>query len=201
MRKPHARSRLKTLPADQQKALFAHLSTNTLEETEAWLATGALGGTAIDTQHSSLSEFFAWYPLASQLHAAASLSDTLKAELRELPGLNLDSEQLSKAGQAIFETLAIKNQDSELYTALRRLRQNDSALQLKAQHDTKKLQQKDQELKLALDKFEFDGAKAALAQLKELKSIAADRALSEPEKIAAVRLKLFGTPRTLEEKA
>ena len=54
------------------------------------------------------------------------------------------------------------------------------------------------EITLAVERFQFDGAKAALAHLQELKSIAADRALSEPEKIAAVRLKLFGTRRTPE---
>lgn len=148
MRKPHARSRLKTLPPDKQRELFEHLTANTLEETEAWLATGALTGESLDTQRSSLSEFFAWYPLASQLHAAANMTDMLKAELKELPGLNLDEEQLSKAGQAIFETIAIKNQDSDLYTALRKLRQNDSALKLKGRGDSKKAEQKDRELEL-----------------------------------------------------
>lgn len=148
MRKPHARSRLKTLLPEQQKALFEHLSQHPAHVTVAWLATGALTGEPLDTQDSSLSEFWHWYPLASQLHAAASVTDTIKAELKELPGLNLDDEQLSKAGQAIFETIAIKNQDSELYTALRKLRQNDSALSLKAKGDTRKAAQKDRELQL-----------------------------------------------------
>ena len=149
MRKPHARSRLKILPPEQQKALFEHLSKHTLEETEAWLATGALTGESLDTSRSPLSEFFAWYPLASRLRGAADLTNVVKEVLRDSPDLDLDEEKLSKAGQTIFEKIAIETEDSELYTALRRLRQNDSALKLKARGDTKKAEQKDRELELA----------------------------------------------------
>lgn len=47
---------------------------------------------------------------------------------------------------------------------------------------------------LALDreKFEFDAAKAALKAASELKAIAADKTLSQADKVNQARLKLFG---------
>lgn len=190
MRKPHARSRLKTLSPDRQKALYEHLCTHTLEEAEAWLATDG-----VETSRTPLSEFFAWYPLSLKLSAAASMGDAVKEILRELPGLNLDEQKLSQAGQAIFEAEALQRGDSELYVSLRKLRQEDT----KAAQKAEQLAQKEREITLAIDKFQFDAAKAVMANLAELKAIAADRALSAPEKVKAVQLKLFGTPRTALE--
>lgn len=51
-----------------------------------------------------------------------------------------------------------------------------------------------QERQLAFDKqkFEFDAAKACLAKLPELKVVAADKGLSDAQKVEQIRLKLFG---------
>ncbi|HEY1123751.1 MAG TPA: hypothetical protein VGE67_19190 [Haloferula sp.] len=59
------------------------------------------------------------------------------------------------------------------------------------------LKAKDQELKaqtvsLQRDKFEFDAAKACLAKLPELRSIASDTKLDQDAKLKQIRLKLFG---------
>lgn len=152
MRKPHANARLKTLPPERQREIFDYLSAgHTLAETEAWLATAGL-----DTNRTSLSEFFAWYPLSAKLHAASSMGDAVKDILRELPGLNLDEQQLSKAGQAIFEADALQKGDSKLYLSLRSLRQTDRSLDLaeetgktKARQKDAQIAQKDRDLKLA----------------------------------------------------
>jgi hypothetical protein len=61
-------------------------------------------------------------------------------------------------------------------------------LLLKAQDQSRK----ERELGLAMDKFQFDAAKACLAVLPELKVISQDKGLSEPEKVQQIRLKLFG---------
>lgn len=164
MRKPHANSRLKTLPPEQQKALFEHLSANPARITEAWLATGALTGAQLDTNETSLGEFYSWYPLASQLRAAADLTNTVKEVLAANPDINLDAEQLSKAGQAIFEKVAIETRDSELFTALVRLRQADSALRLKAKGDSKKAEQKDRDLALVERRVQLLEENAAKAK-------------------------------------
>lgn len=54
------------------------------------------------------------------------------------------------------------------------------------------IEQMNEKLKLEREKFQFEAAKAALAHVAELKSIAADRSLDNKERIAAVRKRLFG---------
>ena len=49
------------------------------------------------------------------------------------------------------------------------------------------------QLKLALDKFHFDGARSALREADWLKEIRANTALDDEAKLQAVRLKLFGS--------
>ena len=51
---------------------------------------------------------------------------------------------------------------------------------------------KDEQRKLAREKFEFDAAKAAMEKAAEIKTISADDALAADEKIAKVRAALFG---------
>lgn len=51
---------------------------------------------------------------------------------------------------------------------------------------------KDEQLKLARAKFEFDATKAAMEKAAEIKTISADDALAADEKIAKVRAALFG---------
>ena len=188
MRKPHARSVLKTLPADRQAAIFEHLQQHTLEETEAWLATQE-----VDTNRSSLSDFYAWYPLAAKLQSASQMGDAVKDILRELPELNLDEHQLSKAGQAIFESEALKAGDSKLYLSLRGLRQTDRSLDLaeesaKTKGRQKDLQigQKDRDLKLAERRVAVLEKKFTDAQ-----KTLSDPKLSMPEREARMK-EMFG---------
>ncbi len=164
MRKPHAKSVLKTLPFDRQKEIFAYLEIHSLEEAEAWLA-----ASGIDTGRSSLSSFRAWFPMSQSLHQAASMGDAVKDILRELPELNLDEHQLSKAGQAIFEAQALVAKDSGLYLALRSRRQMDRSLDLqeesgktKAAQKARSLEQKDEEIQIAKQKYQRDTCKLYL---------------------------------------
>ena len=134
MRKPHAGSVLKTLPPERQAAIFQFMGGHTLAETEAWLHDDG-----IVTQRSSLSEFWQWYPTASIMHSAANITDTVREILAELPQLQDSGEQISEVAQNVFEAMAIQMKDSALHLGLRRLRQNDQALRLKAEGDAKKL--------------------------------------------------------------
>jgi hypothetical protein len=79
----------------------------------------------IDTSSGALSEFYSWYPFRKQLEEFKDLTGQITRELASDRNLDLDSEKVSKAGQAIFETLAAKTQDSKLFLELRRLRQKD----------------------------------------------------------------------------
>lgn len=59
---------------------------------------------------------------------------------------------------------------------------------------------KDEQLKLAREKFEFDAAKAAMEKAAEIKTISADDALAADEKIAKVRAALFGVKQADDSK-
>ncbi len=188
MRKPHPKSRLKTLPPDRQKELYNYLSTHTLDEAEAWLATDGL-----DTNRTSLSEFFSWYPLASKLQGAASMGSTVKEILRELPGLNLDEHQLSKAGQAIFEADAIESNDSKLYVALRSLRQTDLSLELQAESAKTKARQKDAQIKQKDQDLKLSERRVAMLEKKfaDAQKTLSDPSLSMPERERRMK-EMFG---------
>lgn len=119
--KPRKDAPLKMLPPVKRKALWDFLQEHGQEEAIAFVKTEF----GIKTSEPALTYFWQWYPLASQLEEAASLTNQLKTELLNLPGLNLSDDQLSEAGQVMFEMIAIKQQDSALYQGLRRLRQAD----------------------------------------------------------------------------
>jgi len=51
---------------------------------------------------------------------------------------------------------------------------------------------KDEQLRLAREKFEYDAAKKAMELAAEIKTVAADDALDDDEKIQKVREALFG---------
>ena len=194
MRKPHAKSVLKTLPLDRQREIYDYIHGtkdapgHSYEETEAWLLTAG-----IETNLDSIGKFYHWFPLASQLHAASSMGDAVKEILREIPGLDLDEQQLSKAGQAIFEADALKRGDSKLYLSLRQLRQTDRSLDLselsgktKARQKDKQLTQKDRDLKLA-------ERRVAVLEKKfqDAANTLSDPALSMPEREARMK-EMFG---------
>lgn len=121
-----------------------------------------------------------------------------------------DFEERYREGLAQRRFEAVFNELSEKQIiALERLELDKERLKLKAAFDTKKLQQmqerirqKDQEIKLAIEKFQFDGAQAALDHLPALRAIAQNRTLSNDQKREQVRLRLWGpSPLELENKA
>ena len=63
-----------------------------------------------------------------------------------------------------------------------------AALKLKARAQ----ETKDEQLKLAREKFEFDAAKKAMELAAEIKDVAGDDSLDDDEKIKMVRKALFG---------
>jgi hypothetical protein len=113
---------------------------------------------------------------------------------------SMSPEEKHAALERNFLTIAAASADTETFLEFRKLelkrREVDakqSEAKAKLKHRSQELDRKERELALAIDKFQFDGAKAALKFVKELKAIAADRSLSSDDKIAAVRLKLWGT--------
>jgi hypothetical protein len=68
---------LKTLPMAQRKALWEFLQEHGYDEAIAHVKKEF----GVKTSAPALSGFFQWYPLASQLEEAASLTNQLKTEL------------------------------------------------------------------------------------------------------------------------
>jgi len=96
------------------------------------------------------------------------------------------------------ELLESKEFDALLEFQKLRLKKKEHEADMKAEtaklkHRAQELDRKERELGLAIEKWEFDGAAAVLKHLDALKTIRADRSLSSDDKIAAVRLKLWGT--------
>jgi len=110
-----------------------------------------------------------------------------------------DAKVAREFGEFALLQRANKTQNEDIFTVAtsaqdsrRRLDLEEQSGKTKAEIAFAKLSQKDRDHLLAREKFEFDAAKAVLAKLAELKTIARDRALSEDDKITQVRLRLWG---------
>lgn len=147
MKKARGDSFLKTLPAGRRDQVWGWLQANTQERTrglireqmaDAVAEWEKANGRTLAMSGAAFTDFVEWYPLTMALKDAATLADQLKAALKENPEINLDDDQLAKAGQMLFEGIAISSRDSKLFVALKRLRQDAAALGI----EEKKLRQK-----------------------------------------------------------
>ena len=119
--KPRSDSVLKTLHPTRQRELWDLLQGHSYGEVVAKVK----ADWELVTSPASLSEFYSWYPFTKQLEEFQSLAAQVRADLEANPDLNLDSDAVSKAGQAIFENLAVRSMDPKQFIELRKLRQKD----------------------------------------------------------------------------
>jgi hypothetical protein len=161
--KPRADSKLKTLPAALQEEIFNLCQTLGY----AAVRSAVKSKFKLDTSEAALSAFWRWYPTARRLEEAASAADEVKQLLKDLPELNLSDDQVSRAGQAVFEASALQRGDVDAYVALRKLRQKDKAHELA-----------DRRIKL----LEQQAAKADAAE-----KVVNDGNLTEAERAARIR--------------
>ena len=116
------------------------------------------------------------------MREAAEFAAGIRSALATLP-ISLDTDTIFQTAQALFEVDVVRRNDLKNHVLLHRLRQADRAID-----------QRDQSLALTREKYEFSAASAVLERLAEIKEIDADRTLAQPEKIQAVRQRLFGAP-------
>lgn len=174
-------AKLKKLPPERQREIWERLNApkETLASVAKWLRED---GVTVSKQ--TLSEFCSWYSLRLTFEEAEQ--DTVNFQefiTSAMP--NLSQERVAELGSVYFNLQAIKHRDPKLFLAFQ-------TAQHRAEMDVKKFEQRERELALSRDKFEFDAAKACLAQLPQLKVIASNTKLSESDKIDAIRRKLFG---------
>lgn len=121
MRKARSDSQLKVLPEARQAELIAHMRAHSLAETAAYCRQAW----NLATSQTSLSDFFSWWHVTRSLVEAKTFTDRLKADLKTIPGLDLDDDKISRLGQRVFELEALKNKDASMFMGLRRLRQSE----------------------------------------------------------------------------
>jgi hypothetical protein len=180
MRKPRPDSKLLNLPEELQSKI-AHLMLN---GTPYHLLVEMLKRDfQIETSRAALSNF--WNSVASpmlmaQRHRAVTTADEIAAEATRRPG-QFDAATIDALKQKAFELSinpgANPGDVKNLFMLVLKARDQD-------------LQK--QELAFNRQRFEFDAAKAALAQLPALRQIAGDRSLDSDARLLAVRKKLFG---------
>jgi hypothetical protein len=165
----------------------------------------AADGITLGSWRRQLSEFYSWWEMRQDFREADDQAANVQELLKSL-NLGLTQQQIDAAGQLVFTQRALAARDAEEFREMEYLRVTKESARLKGELEMAKLDlrkiaetRQQQNTQLAIDKFQFDAARAALAHLQELRTIAADRALSAPEKVKAVQLKLFGTPRTALE--
>ena len=123
-KKPRADSQLKTLPAERQDAIIAHMRDHKLTETRTWLRDDGL-----ETSERALSDFWSWYHLEQQLRRNESRVETLVKRIAERRP-ELSQENLFDLGQEVFSAMAIEEEDAKSWflTQQLNLKREDQAL-------------------------------------------------------------------------
>ena len=115
---------------------------------------------------------------ATDLAREAGITDATAAEAFRALSVNAAMDGDDK-GAALYANAAAKFRDATL-------KSSEITLRERAQET------KDELLKLAREKFEFDAAKKAMELAAEIKDVAGDDSLDDDEKIQKVREALFG---------
>ncbi len=128
----------------------------------------------------------------ADVREAAEFTERFRTELLEEYPQGLDSEFMFRTAQAVFEADVARKGDLKNHILLRKLRQADRAQDESHHQRERAIEQRERQLELAREKFEFDAAAAVLDHLSEVREIAADRSMRHASKIQAVRRRLFG---------
>ena len=167
---------LKCLPEERQAGIYDLLKGKTLAGVKAELAQD---GIAVSQQQ--LSEFHSWYALREALRGceqdSVHFTELLKADMPEL-----DEGKVAGLGEALFNLMAIRTQDPQLFLAMQTARH-------RARMEQMKFDQKERELALDERRVKLLEEKAKLAD--EAGAVVGSAQLSDEEKL--VRMKeIFG---------
>lgn len=191
------RSKIRDLPADQRTQVEAWLFQDNL--TYAQIIALCKERFGLDLLQSSLSEHrqglekkgiadAAFDRLLSKVSQSASSANAQMEAVEHLKA-QYSEALMGRVSQLAFEA-SLKGETFDLETLKGFM--EIAALEIKTKTDAKKINQKDEEITLQRDKFQFDAAKACLKELPSLRQISANPALNENDKINAVRARLFG---------
>ncbi len=171
-RKPHPSSVLKTLPDEDQAALFEFLRDKTLAEGVQWL----FSNNGLRTNDSSLSEWRGWYQMNRTIQGWSSDVDDLKQQLADI---GTDPDLIPKIGEAVFLSKAAKSGDVKTFATVAAITQRHHEMKASQQQHADKMgvkskelaqrdqtiKQKDQTIDMQRRKIEALEAQAAAAKL------------------------------------
>ena len=180
------------LSEEQSWALYSKARRCQWQEAAAW----AVKEFGLE-KGPSRTAFYAWLTAMREEEHEHRMGQAAIAasEAAALGGRCTKDEALIQAFKALATDVALTTGDAKTASAFvnsamaikdRLQKEQELALKSAAQST------KDEQLKLAREKFEFDAAKAAMEKAAEIKTISADDALAADEKIAKVRAALFG---------
>ena len=199
---PNRQAVLKNFPEADQEEIYLYAKgdgvekRHTLKETLAWLISRK-----VTVSQTALSDFLKWWGKARRLRNAAHSALAYQRVLKNVPGLDLNEDQIALAGQALFEARALEKEDSELFIAMRQLKLEEREVQakeLKAKAYAEGLAQamdcRNEELK-----FKKQQAKASNRRVKKAKVIDVEAETGDNSAaIAAMRLVAFAGVDALE---
>jgi hypothetical protein len=126
MRKTRPDAAWMRLPPEAQKELASELDRKTLAEARAWLAEKH----GVRMSPSALSRFYSWFHVTRTIQDSRDIASQIGAQLKAFGGGDLDDDRVNKVTQRAFELMALRRQDPKLFCNMRRLRQNDTRLEL-----------------------------------------------------------------------
>ncbi len=180
MKKPRSDSKLLTLPEEQQAQIAEWLIGGLPYHKAKELIQKEYG---LSTSFAALSAFWTdvcSHALLARRQQAVTTADSIAADAAKMPG-NFDAATIDaikqKALELAISPLAAPRDVKSLFMLITKNRDQE----LKAD-----------QLRLDRDRFEFDAAKAALAQLPALRAIAGDHGMDDDAKLSAARKALFG---------
>jgi hypothetical protein len=177
MRKPPPSAVIKTLPDEDQEALFEFLRNHTLAEGVTWL----FSNNGVRTNDSSLSEWRGWYAMNQEIDGWNA--DVKELERRLGTETTISPNLIPKIGEAVFISKAAKSGDAKTFALVagiiqrhKELESNQQVHADKMDLEGRKLKRKDRGLDQSQKKLEQ--AERKIAAL-EAQAIAASKKLNE----------------------
>jgi hypothetical protein len=140
-RKPHPSSVLKTLPDDDQAALFEFLRDKTLAEGVKWL----FSNNGLRTNDSSLSDWRGWYQMQRSIQGWSADVEDLKQQLADI---GTDADLIPKIGEAVFLSKAAKSGDVKTFATVAAITQRHVELRSRQGEHSDKMKIADKRLKI-----------------------------------------------------
>jgi hypothetical protein len=174
---------LKNLPKERQHEIWLRRTEGPAEQRSQAAIRKWLADDGIKVGSRAVSQFLSWY--ADQLELQES-NDTLEAfeEFLRKQKKDWTADKIRDTAIQFFISQTVGKKDVNQFATVVQLDQNERFGRTSARL-------KERDLALKESKFQFDAAKAALAAVKELRTISASK-LSDVEKIDAARRQLFG---------